>query len=270
MSRIAKFIGLSAIAAIIVVGGCATKPVAPANGQQVAISTSLKQLGVGSEVSRVSLTVRGSDFPSASQDLTLTNGAVRAEIDVPFGTNRIFELTAYDGETVLYFGADTADVSAGVVTEVFVYLRPQVPMIKISPLYSSRNNPGLNGTFNVEVHNIDSLFGISFRLEVDTSIIQFTSAEAGDFLGSAENTLFFVQTYPQYLAVGYTLRGNREPQGVSGSGTVANVFYNARRVGRTAVTINPAYLRLIDWQGNPLPRQGRIYIESGEVEVLAQ
>lgn len=152
------------------------------------------------------------------------------------------------------------------MTEVSVYMRPQVPMIKITPIYNSISSFGQEGTLSVEVYNIDSLFGISLRLEVDSSIMAFLGAEAGDFLGIAENTLFFVQPYPHYLPIGYTMRGNNgQPMGVTGSGLITKVNYIAKKVGKTPVTINPAYLRLIDWQNDTLPQP---YIENGEVEIL--
>jgi hypothetical protein len=255
--------------AVLVISGCASKPTTPDNSQNVSIGASFKQLGIGSNISRVSLEISGSGFTTMTQDLEITNGFVRAEVEVPFGTNRVFALTAYAGQTVLYYGADTADVSASAVTEVSVYMRPQVPMIRITPIYSSISGIDQEGALSVEVYNIDSLFGISLRLEVDSSIIQFQSAEAGTFLGTIENTLFFAQIYPHYLPIGYTMRGNDyQPQGVSGAGLIATVHYISKKIGTSSVTINPTYLRLIDWQGNALPRQGQIYIENGEVEIL--
>jgi hypothetical protein len=250
------------------IDGCASTPTDPDNLQNVSFGASFKQLGIGSSISRVVLEVSGSGFPTTTQDLAISNGIVRTEVEVPFGTNRVFALTAYAGLTALYYGADTADVSASAVTEVFVYMRPQVPMIKITPIYGSISGIGQEGTLSVEVYNVDSLFGISLRLEVDSSIIEFISAEAGGFLGTAENTLFFVQTYPHYLPVSYVMQGDQQPMGVTGSGLITTVNYIAKKVGKTSVPINPVYLRLIDWQGNALPRQGQIYIENGEVEIL--
>jgi hypothetical protein len=257
--------------AILLIGGCASTPADPDNSRSVSIGASFKQLGIGSNISRVLLEISGSGFTTITQDLDITNGIVRAEVEVPFGMNRVFALTAYAGQTALYYG-DTADVSvsASAITEVSIYMHPQVPMIKITPMYSSISSIGIEGTLRVEVYNVDSLFGLSLRLEVDSSIIEFLheeymSVEAGDFLGTAENTLFFPHAYPHYLSISYVMQGDRQPKGVTGSGLIATVKYVAKKVGKTPVTINPAYLRLIDWQGNALPQ---IYIENGEVEVL--
>jgi hypothetical protein len=255
---------------VLLLAGCASKSFDAASGRPVTISTSFKQLGIGANITRIVLDITGSGFSPMSQELSIANGLVRADVDVPFGTARIFELTAFGGETVLYQGADTVDVSTSSVTEVSIYMRPQVPMIKINPLYGARSMEVQNGEFSVEVFNVDSLFGIAFRLEVDSTVIQFTGAEAGGFLGGADSTLFFAQMYPHYLPVGYTLRGNQQPMGLSGSGKIARVTYTAKKAGTSPVTINPSYVKLIDWQGRTLPRQGQIYIESGEVEILAQ
>ena len=251
--------------AILMIGGCASTPTNPDNLQNVSFGASFKQLGIGSNVSRVVLEVSGNGFPTTTQDLAISNGIVRAEVDVPFGTNRVFALTAYAGQTALYYGADTADVSASAVTEVSVYMRPQVPMIKITPIYNSISSIGQEGTLSVEVYNIDSLFGISLRLEADSSIMEFLSANAGGFLGTTINTLFFGQPYQHYLPVSYVMQGDRQPKGVTGSGLITKVNYIAKKVGKTPVTINPAYLRLIDWQNDTLPQP---YIENGEVEIL--
>lgn len=255
--------------AILMIGGCTSTPTDPENSQNVSIGASFKQLGIGSNISRVLLAISGNDFTTMTQDLDITNGIVRAEVEVPFGTNRVFALTAYAGQTAVYYGADTADVGASAVTEVSIYMRPQVPMIKITPIYNSISSIGQEGTLSVEVYNVDSLFGISLRLEADSSIIEFLGANAGGFLGAAENTLFFAPTYPHYLPIGYTMRGNNhQAMGVTGSGSITVVRYVSKKVGKTPVTINPTYLRLIDWQENALPRQGQIYIENGEVEIL--
>jgi hypothetical protein len=254
--------------AILVIGGCASTPTTSDSSQNVSIAASFKQLGIGSNVSRVLLEISGSGFTTITQDLDITNGLVRAEVEVPFGTNRVFALTAYAGETALYYGADTADVSASAVTEVSVYMRPQVPMIKITPIYGSISEIGREGTLSIEVYNVDSIFGISLRLEADSSIIEFSSAEVGDFLVPSDSTLFSAWVFPQYVAIGYTLEGDRQPKGITGSGLIATVRYVAKKVGTSSVTFNPAYLRFIDWQGNALPRQGQIYIENGEVEIL--
>ncbi len=254
--------------ASLMIGGCASTPTNLDNSQNVSIGASFKQLGIGSNISRVLLEISGSDFSTMTQNLDISNGIVRAEVEVPFGTNRVFALTAYAGQTALYYGADTSDVSASAVTEVSIYMRPQVPMIKITPIYSSISSIRQEGTLSVKVYNVDSLFGISLRLEADSSIIEFLSAEAGDFLVPRDSTLFSAWVFPHYVALGYTLEGDRQPKGITGSGLITTVRYVAKKVGTSSVTINPVYLRLIDWQGNTLPREGQIYIENGEVEIL--
>jgi len=252
----------------LMIAGCASAPVAPDDSQSVSIAATFKQLGIGSSISRVLLEIRGNDFETIAQELEISNGVVRAEVEVPLGENRVFGLTAYAGVTALYYGADTADVSSGAVTEVSIYMRPQVPMIKVTPLYRSIDGIGQEGTLSIEVYNIDSLFGISLRLEADSSVIEFLSANKGDFLVPDDSTLFNAWVFPHYVGLGYTLEGNRQPKGVSGSGLITTVDFVTKNLGSTAVTINPNYLKLIDWQGEELPRQGQLYIENGEVDVI--
>lgn len=253
---------------LVFLGGCASRSVDLGNSQQVSFSASLKQLGVGTNITRVVLEVSGSDFSSITRELSVVQGVVHAEVEVPYGTGRVFALSAFAGATLLYFGADTTDVSTGDVTEVSIYMRPQVPMIKITPTYANIVGIGLEGSLRVEVFNIDSLFGVAFRLEADSSIIKFTAADAGTFLGSAETTLFFSLAYTHYLAAAYTMRGlDGQPDGVSGSGLVATAHFLTKALGKTQVTFAPSTLLLIDRHGNALPREGQIHMESGEVEV---
>jgi hypothetical protein len=248
--------------------GCGSRTTDPGDSQLVEFATSLKQLGMSGNITRVLLEVSGSGFSTISTDLSITQGVVHAEVEVPYGTGRIFALTAYAGTTVLYFGADTADVSAGAITEVSIYMRPQVPMLRVTPTHTSITSIGQEGTLVIEAFNIDSLFGVALRLETDTSVIKFIGADAGTMLGGIETTLFFAQTHPHYVALGYTMRGSSQPMGVTGSGIVATVHFVAKAVGNAPVTFLPANVSLIDWQGHDLPRQGQVYLESGEVEIV--
>jgi hypothetical protein len=260
---------LTVILIVASIAGCGSRTTDPGNSQLVEFSTSLKQLGMSGNITRVLLEVSGSGFSTISTDLSITQGVVHAEVEVPYGTGRIFALTAYAGTTALYHGTDTADVSTGSVTEVSIYMRPQVPMIRITPTYTKVVGVGQESTLQVEVFNVDSLFGLSFRLETDTSVIRFDGADAGTFLGGPETTLFFAFPYRNYLAAAYTMRGlDGQPDGMTGSGLVATVRFYAKVVGTAPVTFVPANLLLIDRHGQELPREGQVYMESGEVEIV--
>jgi hypothetical protein len=254
--------------------GCSSNPVGSKQEKQVAVSASLKELGMGQSVTRVVLTVTSADFPAITSELAIVNGLVYAELEIPFGPARVFDLSAFNTDSVrLYHGVDTSDVSAGPITEVSIYMLPQVTMLKISPLYKLIGTPGRSGFFDIEIYNIDSLFGVALRVEIDSSILRFDSCKAGGFLGTPATTIFFYRLIPDrpdnLLPLAYSIRGNQQAQGVTGSGRIARVFYTARKAGKSALTIDASKAVLSDWRLEPLPRQGQLYIENGEVEVNA-
>ena len=253
---------------VAVIYGCSDRATSPGQRKPMEIAVSLKEFGMSSNVTRITLKVTGAGFDSIMLDTGIVNGLARFDIEVPFGRARVFELSAFsEAQILLYHGVDTVDVSAGSITEVPIYMSPQVPMIKISPMYQNIGFAQPSSFFSIEVYNVDSLFGLSLRVEIDSTVIHLDSAFAGGYLGNAENVLFFSQLFSDYIPIGYTMRGNQQPQGVSGSGEIGRVYYTAKSSGTTALTINPGTLKLIDWQGNPLPRQRQLYIENGAVEV---
>ncbi|MCK4858185.1 MAG: hypothetical protein KAT58_09470, partial [candidate division Zixibacteria bacterium] len=135
---------------------------------------------------------------------------------------------------------------------------------------------GSTDTFKVMIHHIDSLFGIALRIRYDPEIISITGVIPGDVFSSAD-FIFFPWVDSDYVALGYSLQARQDtlgvnlPQGVSPrSATIAEIVYEARGLGPTTLNFlqeEGKSPKLIDWQGNPLPRQEHLYIENGEVEV---
>ncbi len=103
-------------------------------------------------------------------------------------------------------------------------MAPLVPMIRVSPMFSQTSGE-TERTISIFVHNIDSLFGASFRLEFDTALVEIMTVTAGNIF-TGEEALFFTQTRPGYVAVAYTITGNQTAQGVSNDGTIAVINYS--------------------------------------------
>lgn len=244
-------------------------PTSP-QGASITIATSLSGLEMAGSVARVTLEVSGSDFATITRDLTFADGEASTVLEIPFGANRRFLMTAYDAEdVVLYRGETSVDIIAGAPTVVDILLEPQVRMMRMTPLFQ-QTAIGDFDTLSVIINDIDSLFGVAFRLVYDTSIIGISSVSAGGFLDPS--ALLFSYMDSNYVAITHVLKGTQEPQGVSGSGTLIEIVYTGKAAGRTQLLLQNAQGgaadELIDWQGERLPRSGTLYIENAEVEVI--
>lgn len=267
--RQGKLFTLSLAVIVLVLAGCSGRVADWSGRANVVINSSMKELGLGTNVASVVLRVSGSGFEAFEVTGIIVDGRVVFELEVPLGDDRLFEMRAVDNEgTTLYQGAETADVQPGQTTSVDILMQPIVPMIRITPMF--RRITATQGTarFDVQVFNVDSLFGVSFRVEYDTNIIAITQVSQGRIFGAAP-TLFFERRELNYVAIGQTLLNNGSPQGVDGVGTSASVNFIPRANGTTVLRLNRATVKLSDWQGNTLPRTGRLYIEDGEVEIVA-
>ncbi|MGB5105523.1 MAG: cohesin domain-containing protein [Candidatus Zixiibacteriota bacterium] len=248
--------------------GCSGNQTNSSGAKEIVISSLLKNLGLGANINSIVLSVSGAGFDDITRTVDIVDGAATIILDVPIGEDRTFAMTAFDAESVaLYSGSTIADVLAGQVTEVNIRLEPLVAMIRVSPMFTETDTD-TQKPIRIFVHNVDSLFGASFRLEYDTNIVAVASVTEGNIFGDRE-TLFFTQQRPGYVAVAFTLLGNQSPQGVSSDGTLAVIQLTPRLAGTTALAIPQNTLNLIDWQSNTLPRQGVLYIEEGEIRVDA-
>lgn len=259
---------IAALSLALFVCSCSGNQPNSSGTKEIVISSLLKDLGLGANINSIVLAVSGDGFDEFTRSVDIVDGTASIVLDVPIGEDRSFEMTAFDGESVaLYSGTTVADVLAGQITEVNIQLDAVVPMIRVSPMFTDTDND-TQKPIRIFVHNIDSLFGASFRLEYDTSVIAIASVTEGNMF-AGHQTLFFTQQRPSYVAVAITMLGNQSPQGVSGEGTLAVITLTPRAAGTSPLNIPAATLSLIDWQSNPLPRQGTLYIEEGEIRVDA-
>lgn len=233
---------------------------------------------MGTSVRSVVLSVSGEGFSKITKELSIIGGLIQVEMEVPYGRSREFALSAFNADSILlYYGAVTTDVNATSLTEVSIYMspNPRVTMLKISPLYKSVGALEQVDSFDIELFNLpetDSLFGIAMRIEIDSTIISFNSCKAGGFLGTQAEAFLYPRLFPDYLAFGYSILGNQQPQGVTGSGKIARVYYTAKRAGSTTLRISRTNLTLTDWEMDSLPNihPSDVVLENGEVVVHAQ
>lgn len=258
---------LSLIAMLALVAGCSSNSPNSGGSKEVVISSLLKEAGLGENITEILLVISGDGFETITHELDIIDGVATITTDVPIGEDRLFEMTAFNNAGVpLYKGSAIADVFAGDVTEIDIKMEPLVPMIRVSPMFSEVTIEE-NKSISVFVHNVDSLFGASFRLEYDTALVEVVSIVAGNVF-NGKDALFFTQTRPGYVAVAYSIKGNQSAQGVDVvNGTIAVITIAGKAAGTSPLQIPQETLSLIDWQGNSLPREGILFIEEGEIRI---
>jgi len=258
------------LAAAAIAGSCSSTPTGQSN--DVVVQASMKQLGLGLSVTRVELLVVGETTFEETQNGQLEDGLVTFRVeDVPTGETISFTMSAYNAsQVVLYSGTYEGQFSPGVDATIDIQLTPQVPLVRVTPVFDQIGGAAGNGEISIEVRNVDNLFGISFRLEFAPNVVQVGDVTQGPLFGSSQ-TIFFSRTETDYVAVGVTMQGSQSPQGVDGGGVVATIeIQPGSALGRSDLTINPETLQLVDWQGNLLPLTGQLYIDNGEVQVIAR
>lgn len=262
-----SWILIFATTAALAVAGCSNSTPNSADTKEVVISSLLKDFGLGSNITRITLGVSGGGFESFTRETVIEDGVATFVLDVPIGEDRVFEMTAFNqSNTAMYNGSDTADVLAGSQTEVNIKMTPLLPMIRVSRMFT-QTLLGSEESIRIVLHNVDSLFGTAFRVEYDSTILDFVQVTEGNAFSGRPN-LFFTQNHPGYVAVGYSLRGTQTAQGVDiEEANLAVIRFKAKRVGTTNLEISATTLNIIDWQGEELPRQGQLYIENGEMQV---
>ncbi len=263
-----RLLTLIAVALLLALVGCSKQPPNAGGSQPMVISALAKDLGIGSNVTRVTLTVTADDMETITAEAALSEGEAVFTLEVTIGEDRLFTMVAFDEDDVeLYRGQRTIDVLGGQINELIIDLEPQVPMIKVTPIYR-RVNTIENVFVQVRAYNIDSLFGVSFRLEFDSTLLSIESSEAGDFFEGSD-PIYFELLRANYIAVGYTLRGTQQPQGVSGDGSLVELLLTPLAAGNSPLTVSRETLQLVDWRGELLPATGVLYIEDGEVQIDA-
>ena len=95
-------------------------------------------------------------------------------------------------------------------------------------------SPGSSVTVSVVVSNVSALFGAAFDVLFNPQILSFVSAQKGTFLeqGGTTNVLSTVSPAGN-LIVGYSILG--ASAGVSGSGTLMTLTFNALAAGTSAL-----------------------------------
>ncbi len=259
------------LAAALLLSSCSLSDSPTGQNNQLTVQAVLKQADLGSSVTNVRLTITGDGIEDIVKDTVFVDGIATFEVEVPTGQDLTFTMMAMDIEgTVLYQGSEVTQIAPVGSATVNIKLEPQVPMIRVTPLYQQLTSTSETNQLRVEIHNVNALFGASFRIEFDSTIVKVGNVTEGSIFGQNQ-TIFFSRNEGNYVAVGLTIQGNQTQQGVDGGGIVATFdLLPGTASGTTDITINPDTIQLVDWQGNHLPAAGQLYIENGEVEAVAR
>jgi hypothetical protein len=256
--------------------GCSGNNPAGHDTGTVRIQAAVSGFSVAGNVDTVGLRVSGDDFQPIVLNSGFLDGVAIFELELPYGTERLFEMWASAGDGTILFAGDTiTDVIAGVQTAVDILLEPQVTMLRIAPAFRelSLNEPE---TLTVMIHHADSVFGIAFGLRYDPDIISIAyntfDVKQGAFFDTTD--IFFhhrdsTELTERFFA--FSLLGDGEPQGLSGTGDLVHLIYTAKAPGFTVIEFldfEDHRPMMVNWRGESLPRTGRLYIEPGEVRVI--
>ncbi|MFH2035581.1 MAG: LamG-like jellyroll fold domain-containing protein [Candidatus Zixiibacteriota bacterium] len=161
----------------VIIGGCSDK-ISDSNNTDVTIAfkSALGSQSSYFETSRFLLTVYiPEDEITNSYNLELVEGYIVGEITVKAGLGRVFTLLVRDTSVTpaetLFRGSRTINVIPGEPIELNIPVYPQVPMIKLSPIYEevpvSISEQGFTFDVDVSVYNISSLGYLAFSLLSD-------------------------------------------------------------------------------------------------------
>jgi hypothetical protein len=237
---------------------------------RVALRVSVEQSSKLDPIAFILLTVTAPDMDTIQDTILVYNSSFEKSLTVPAGTDeRLFTLEAKNAnDKILYAGSTFVKVVGGGTNTVEINLMPAVLMIKLTPRYNSVNE---NEEFdlNVEVYNVDSLFGASFRILFDNSLLQYRSVDpptTNGILGPRDSFIFFDTTETGYVAISITRKFPADP--VEGSGALAQLTFRSISTGTTSLTFEPSNLRLIQGNGSYIPDFDSLVVDEAIVDII--
>ncbi len=126
-----------------------------------------------------------------------------------------------------------------------------VPALSIQP-GSATAIPGDTVTLDIDISNVSDLYAFQFDLGFDPSVLSATAITEGAFLPGGGSTLFIPGTIDNVVG---TIAFTADTlisllPGVTGSGTLATVQFNASALGTSAITLSNVFL--LDSNLNPI------------------
>lgn len=178
---------------------CESKIVAPPDKQpmlsiNIDVSDASPKLLAAVDQYQVIVIETSIDSILVTAPLTLnTAGMITGTIDsLPADVDLLFTAEARDMLTGLIFsGSANAVLDAEIVNNVLINLSPVVPLMKYTPRYMDIVGTDTSAhRFDVKIFNVDSLYGISFRVRYDPNYLIALNATL-DASQNPANVLFF-------------------------------------------------------------------------------
>ncbi len=267
--------------ACLLIGGCGDSPNAGGSSVALKLNIELETPSLASQIEVVTLTIRYGSLPAIGPDtLNYADGVIDDTVSVEPGDTVTFILRALNGSgLVLYEGRDGPRlVQPGSTLSLNILLRPAVLMLRAGPLFQEVELPGQALVeVTIDVYNVDSLFGASFRAHYDTSVLEFVSVTEGTFLKSpnAQNPIptlaILLKDSANFIA--YSVTRLRQSSvaipGVSTDttpGRLATLRFNKMRAGTSEITFEPT-AQLVDPNGRLVRNHGNLALESATVRI---
>jgi len=185
------------------------------------------------EITRVVLIVTSPELEAQEFELEIGDRKANGILAVPAAENTVFTVRAYSADDVEYEGSELVEsIDPGTAITLDLHLEQVSLVLKITP---EEQTVEVGDTFETEIviEHVKELFGYSFELEYDESILTPTEVTNGDLLG--DDALFLYQIDPGILSIGATRRAGTGEK--NGSGTVAQVTFQALTLGETEIKV---------------------------------
>ena len=129
-------------------------------------------------------------------------------------------------------------------------------------LVPSAKAVGMDEEFTLDVRvEATDLFGVSFELQYDVSLLEVMDVSQGDFLGN--DIVFFEMAGGGNLSIAASRKAGTE--GVSGSGILATITFKGIRKGTADVTFHRDTLSLLRQDGSSVEGFDYLAFQDGEV-----
>ncbi len=234
-----RFLAASGIIAILLlILACESKIVSPPqNDPMLSISINLsdaspKLLAAVNQYQVIVVDPAASETLAVSPLTLNSSGNITGQFDnLPTGIVLEFTAQAIDAQLGLIFsGTTNAILEPGVNNNVFINLSPVVPLMKFTPRRTEIVGTDTSShSFDIKIFNVDSLYGVSFRVRYDSNYFRAVNATL-DSSQNASSVIFFQfdssDVVGPYKAI--TVTGIDPANGIvdaNGDGVLANVRF---------------------------------------------
>ena len=258
-------------------GGCGDSPNGTGGMVALKLNVELETPSLASQIEVVTLTIRYGAVPVGPDTLTFADGEINDTVSVVPGDSVTLILRALNGAgLVLYEGrVGPRQVQPGATLQLTILLRPAVLMLRAGPLYQEIELPGqeLIDVF-VDIYNVDSLFGVAFRVHYDPTILEFVSVTEGPFLNdsaSVPTLAVLLKDSADFVAYSVTRLSQSSFQvpgastGADG-GRLATLRFSKKRVGTSSITFEST-AQLLDPNGRLVRNHASLVLESATVRI---